>query len=207
MLAFLCGIAIAAPASAAEPSDERPTIQRRFAPKKQSVYLHATGTTHVRNDFYDTYGVGADLGYYPWESLGIELRGVFLQTRLSPAARDLQERTGLTPDARPQSLLATLGPRWSLGYGKILAFNSFVVHFDPQLVLGGGVARAESRWLPTGLAGLSLLLHFKWGIQAKLDLNASIQGEKRERGWVPSVGFMPVLGVGWNLGLGRKEAK
>lgn len=189
----------------ASDDDARPTIQRRFAPKKQSVYLHATGTAHIRNDFYDSYGFGADIGYYPWEELGFELRGLFLQTRLSAPARDIQERTGLTPDARPQSMLATLGPRYSFGYGKILAFRSFVVHFDPQLAAGGGVALAETRWIPSGLVGLSLLLHFKWGIQAKFDINASIQGEKRDRGWVTSVGFMPVVGIGWNLGLGKRD--
>lgn len=203
VLLTLAGLLAAAPAHAQD--DERPTIQRRYAPKKQSIYLHAAGTTHIRNDFYDSYGVGADFGWYPWESLGFELRGMFLQTRLSAAAKDVQERTGLTPDARPQSLLATLGARWSFGYGKILALKSFVVHFDPQLVATGGVARAETRWLPSGLIGPSLLMHFKWGIQAKLDFNVSIQGEKRERGWIPSVGFMPVLGIGWNLPLGSRD--
>ena len=185
--------------------DERPTVQRRFASKTATVYAHVTGTTHIRNDFYDSFGGGGDIGWYPSESLGFEARALFLATSLSPAARDVQERTGLTPDARPQSMMFTAGPRWSFGYGKILAFRRFVVHFDPQLVLEGGVTRAERRLLPTALAGASLLVHFRWGIQAKLDLNASIQGENRDRGWVPSIGFLPVIGVGWNLGLGGSD--
>lgn len=191
----------AAPAGA-EPSAERPTVQHRFAPKRQSLFLHATGTTHIRNDFYDSWGVGADFGYYPWESLGFELRGIVLQTRLSAAARDVKEQTGLTPDARPQSLMLAAGPRLSLGYGKILALGRFVLHFDPQFVASAGVARAETRWLPSALAGLSLLMHFRYGIQAKIDLNTTIQAEQRERGWVTSLGFAPMLGVGWNLRLG-----
>ncbi len=202
-LAAILAFVFSAPVSAQD--DARPTVQRRYAPKKQSVFVHGTGTVHIRNDFYDSYGFGADLGYYPWEELGVEARFLLLQTRLSGPAKDVQERTGLTPDARPQSMLLTLGPRYSFGYGKILALRTFVVHFDPQLVLGAGVARAETRWLPSGLVGASLLLHFKWGIQAKIDLNASIQSEKRDRGWVTSVGFMPVLGLGWNLALGKRH--
>ena len=195
-------VALAPPVTHAQ---ERPTVQRRFATKRQSIFLHATGATHIRNDFYDSFGLGVDLGYYPWESLGFEARLLFLQTSLSNAARDLQERTGLTPDARPQSFMATAGGRWSFGYGKLLAVRTFVVHFDPQLTLSGGVTQAETRWLPTALAGFGLLMHFKWGIQAKLDLNASIQNEKRERGGVTTVGFLPVLAVGWNLALGSKK--
>jgi len=193
---------VAAPVRA---DDDRPTIQRRYAEKDDSLYLHATGATHIRNDFYNSFGAGADVGFYSSEALGFELRSLFLGTRLSRAAVDVKERTGLTPDARPQSMMFTAGPRWSFGYGKILAINRFVVHFDPQLTLQGGVARAERRLLPTAYTALTLLTHYRWGIQAKVDLGATIQMEKRDRGWVTSVGFMPVLGLGWNVGLPSKE--
>lgn len=206
--AVMLGIAAllsAAPSSAQDRSDEdRPTVQRRYAVKRSSVYLHGTGTTHLRNDFYNTFGGGLDLGVYPWESLGFELRALFLDARLSSQAREIQENTGLTPDARPQSMIATVGARWSWGYGKILALNWAVLHFDPQLVLGLGVARAETRWLPSAVAGLGLLVHLRWGLQVKLDLNASVQSEQRTRGWVTSVGFMPLLGIGWNVRLGGR---
>ena len=126
-------------ASAAAQVDEedtdRPTVQRRFAVKDDSLYLHLTGTTHIRNDFYSSFGAGLDVGFYPTESFGLEVRGMFLETHLSSAAVAVRERTGLTPDTRPQSLLATAGPRLSWGYGKILAINRFVLHFDPQLTL------------------------------------------------------------------------
>lgn len=190
-------LASVAPAFAQD--DDRPTIQRRFASKDKSLYAHVTGATHIRNDFYTSYGAGADVGFYFSESLGLELRAMFLETNLSRAAVDVKERTGLTPDARPQSLLLVGGPRFSLGYGKILAFKKFVVHFDPQFTLLGGIARAERRIVPSVVTGLSLLLHFRWGLQAKLDLGTTIQAEKRDRGWVTSVGFLPTIGLGWNF--------
>lgn len=205
---FLVAMSIAlaassAPASAQDAA-ERPTVQRRFATKKGSIYLHATGTTHIRNDFYDSFGGGADLGFYPAESLGFELRALLLDTRLSNAALDVQERTGLTPDARPQSLIATIGPRWSFGYGKMLTLGRWVVHFDPQLALHAGVARADRRLLPSAVLAGALLVHLRWGIQVKVDLGLTVQGEQRDRGWVVTAGFLPVLGIGWNLSLLRE---
>lgn len=175
----------------------RATVQDRFAPKTKSVYGHGTATSHLRNDFYDSFGVGLDAGFYFNESVGVELRGMYLHTTLGDEARSIQERTGLTPDARPQQGLVAAGVRWSLGYGKFLLLDDWVVHFDPQLTLHGGVAIAETRVLPTLLYGFSFLTHWRWGVQIKLDLSLTTQMETRDRGRVTSFGFMPVLGIGW----------
>lgn len=178
-------------------AQERATVQDRFAPKTESIYGHGLVTSHLRNDFYDSFGIGADVGYYFNESVGIELRGMYLHTTLGDEARGIQENTGLTPDARPQQGLAAAGVRWSFGYGKFLLLDDWVVHFDPQLTLHGGVAFAETRILPTLLYGLSFLTHWRWDIQVKLDLTLTTQVEARDRGRVTSFGFMPILGVGW----------
>ncbi len=200
------GVAFSSAATAQpEPDDERPTVQRRFAVKKSSAYLHATGATHIRNDFYDSFGVGGDIGFYPAENFGLELRVLYLDTRLSNAAIGVREQTGLTPDARPQSLFATVGPRWSFGYGKLLTLGRWVLHFDPQLTAQAGIAVAERRVLPSAFVGPGLLVHLMWGIQVKIDLGASIQGEQRDRGWVVTGGFFPVLGLGWNTGYLRQR--
>jgi outer membrane beta-barrel protein len=182
--------------AAAEPG---PTFQRKVAQKDSSIYAHLTASTHLRNDFYDTFGFGADGGYYPTESLGIELRWVRWLTTLNETARNVKDQTGLTPDARPQDMLFAAGLRYSIGYGKMLLGKKSLVHFDPQLVVQGGATTAESRILPTGIFGVSLLTHFRWGIQAKLDLNLTVQSEKRDRGTVMSIGFSPILAVGWHL--------
>lgn len=179
----------------------RPTIQHRFAEKDDSIYGHFTTMTHVRNDFYDSIGFGLDVGYYPAERFGLEARWSYLFSSLSPAAVDVKQETGLTPDARPQHMLMTLGARWSLGYGKMLVGKNSLVHFDPQIALHGGIALAEKRVLPTSMLSLALLTHFKNGVQAKLDLGFAFQAENRNRGWVPSFGFVPTLGIGWSIGL------
>lgn len=190
-------LVVGATPSRAQDSD-RPTIQHRFAEKAGAVYGHATLMTQIRNDYYDSVGFGADAGYYPSESLGLEVRWLYLISSLNRAAADVKERTGLTPDARPQHMMMTVGARYSIGYGKMLVGRELIVHFDPQFTTHGGIALAEKRVLPTFKAGLSLLAHFKWGLQAKVDLLGAFQMEDRNRGWVPSFGFVPVFGIGWN---------
>lgn len=176
---------------------ERPTIQNRFASKKRLLVVQPLLMTHVRDDFYNSWGGGADLSYYFTERWGLELRAVFLRTTLDAAAFDIKERFGIVPDARPQNRWLNVGVRYSPGYGKFLMWDNFVVHFDPQLVLHAGVASADRRLLPGATAAFSLMTHWRWGIKAKVDLGISVQGEQRERGWVLTTGFAPVLGVGW----------
>lgn len=180
---------------------DRPTIQRRFAPKTHLFYGNAFLMAHVRDDFYDSWGLGADLGFFMSESWGAEFRLAKINTTLSEAVIDLKDRIGLVPDARPQDLWLKLGVRWAPAYGKMLIWDDVVIHFDPQLALHGGVAFAEKRILPSFLTSFSLLMHFKWNIKAKLDLGMSIQGEERDRGWVWTLGFVPTLGVGWGFNL------
>lgn len=186
-----------APNLSARAGGDRPTIQNRFAPKKKLLYANALLMTHVRDDFYNTWGYGVDVGYFKSERWGFELRGARLETSLDPAARDLQLRLGLVPDARPQDWWLQAGARYSPGYGKMLMWRRFMMHFDPQFALHAGVAIAERRYIPTVTMAFSLMSHWRWGIKARVDLGMSVQGELRERGWVVTTGFAPFLGAGW----------
>lgn len=183
-------------ASAAH-AQNSPTIQKRYADKDKLLYANASVMTHVRDDFYSSWGYGADVGFFLTQTLGLELRFIKLNTTLDDAAIDLKQRIGITPDARPQRLWAQAGVRYAPGYGKMLMWESFVVHFDPQLVVHGGIAQADGRILPSFNVALSMLAHFRWGIKLKVDLGASIQSEARERGTVWTTGFVPLVGLGW----------
>ncbi len=197
--AILAAIALLLALAGPREARERPTVQRRSAPKQGLLYANALIMTHVRDDFYTSWGYGGDLGFFLFEWLGVELRFAKLETSLVAAAVDLKGRVGLTPDARPQDLWAHVGVRWAPAYAKMLLLDSFVLHFEPQLALHAGIAQAEARTLPSFVPSLSLLLHFSWNIKAKLDLGVSVQAEQRDRGWIWSVGFVPTLGVGWGF--------
>lgn len=181
---------------------DRPTVQERFASKAERAHLHLTTSAPVRDDFFRSLGLGADFGYHFDETFGAELRWLWLRNWEVAAAEQIREDTGYVPDARPQRMFLLANGRMSVGYGKVLVRDWFVVHFDPQLVAGGGVALAEGdRVVPTASAGISVLTHFNHSIQAKLDLQMAVQAEDRNRGWVFSTTFLPTLGVGLRFDL------
>lgn len=197
-LVLLAAVLVCCHVEPVQAQSPRPTVQNRFATKTDTFYAHLTGAASLRNDFYHSLGGGLDAGYYFNETFGLELRWLWMANWEVDAAETIREDTGLIPDARPQNMLFEARSRYSFGYGKILVSDS-VVHFDPQLTFGAGVALAEGRVLPTTTLGVALLTHYAYGIQAKLDLQLAFQLENRDRGWVPSFGFVPVLGVGWNF--------
>lgn len=197
----LGGPALAGVQVAGAQESTRATVQKRFATKKQRAYAHLSGAAPIRDDFYHSLGAGLDVGYYFNESFGAELRWLWMANWEVDAAADIREETGFIPDARRQNMLLTAGGRYSLGYGKVLVLDDFVVHFDPQLTGGAGIALAEGRVLPTATVGLSVLTHYARGIQAKLDLQMAFQLENRNRGWVASLSFLPMLGVGMSFAL------
>lgn len=178
--------------------DPRSTVQERFAPKAGRAYLHAAGTYFIRDDFYLTGGYGLDLGYHFDEVWGAEFRIFNLHSALSPAADDLRQSHSLVPTTRAPDALFQFGSRYSFGYGKILSLSRFLIHFDPQFSLHGGIILAEERIAPTFSGGLSFLSHFQHGVQVKLDLHLSLQIERRNQGLTPAVGFLPVLAIGWS---------
>ena len=193
-------------AEASEPAPPPPpanvgTVQERFAVKAETVSLHLLGAAQFRGDFYHRVGYGASLAYYPWEELGLELRAIGYHAWLTPAAETLRRETGLIPDTRAPIAAVLVGGRISFGYGKIQLGDAAILHFDPQVVVQLGATFAEEdRLLPTAMVGLSLLLHFELGFQAQIDLLATIDLEERNaRGWIASIGFAPVLSVGWRF--------
>ena len=185
-------------------ADERPTVQSRFGIKEGTLSGHLLAVTPIRDDFYKHAGFGGALAYYPWERFGIELRGMGYVSWLSPTAQQIQAQTGYIPDTRPRRAAALIGGRLSLGYGKVQVGQAFVVHFDPQLVVQGGVTfGVERRLLPTVAGGLGLLLHFRHRIQVQIDLLALLEVENRgNRGTVAAISFAPTLSLGWALGVG-----
>ncbi|MFW5966811.1 MAG: hypothetical protein ACOCV2_04790 [Persicimonas sp.] len=200
IVAFALLVGCASTAAADE--SDRPTVQERFASKAERAHLHLSTSAPVRDDFYRSLGFGLDFGYHFNETIGAELRWIWLRNWEVAAAEQIREDTGYVPDARPQQMFLLTNGRLSVGYGKVLLRDSFVVHFDPQLVAGGGVAVAEGhRVLPTVTTGISVLTHFNHSIQAKLDLQMAVQAEDRNRGWVVSTTFLPTVGVGLRFDL------
>lgn len=198
LLATLTVFSIAPSSAMATEQERRATVQERFAPKEGRFYVHAAGASLFRNDFYNSMGYGGDVGYFTSEAWGFELRILNLHSWLGRAAQGIREDHSLIPDLRAPDALFVAGTRYSWGYGKVLTMDRFVVHFDPQLILHGGITLAEDRVVPTSTFGFGFLSHWNHGVQIKVDLQMIFQMERRERGWTPSLGFVPMLGIGWS---------
>lgn len=193
--------AVFVPGSAwADADSERATLQERYATKEGRFFFHGAATALLRDDFFHSPGYGVDAGYYFNEVVGLELRFFNLHSELTRAARELRDEEAYVPDLRAPDALLTAGTRLSWGYGKVLTLGRFVVHFDPQLLVQGGLTFAERRLVPTATAGIGFLTHWRYGIQVKLDLQASVHFEQRNRGMVPATGFFPVFAIGWSPG-------
>ena len=202
--ALLVVVGLPAPV-AAEDDDQRDTLQERYASTDGRMFAHLTTSTIVRDDFYRSFGVGFDGGYFPSEDWGLELRLRQHFTSLSHTGQQMFEDHEMVPDMRAPDTTLEAGGRLSWGYGKVLTLGDFVVHFDPQLLAHGGLTLAEERIVPKISGGIGFLTHWRWGIQAKLDLQISVHFEQRDRGVVPATGFVPLLGVGWSPGWGDSE--
>lgn len=205
LLALFVGTAVlfgAMPLSAGDTNGqdeaETATLQNRYAPKEGRYYGHLGITAIIRDDFYHSPGYGIDAGYYFNETWGVELRAYNLHSRLASAGDRLREEQGFVPDLRAPDAVFALGTRASWGYGKILTMGRFVIHFDPQFLLYGGITLAEERVAPTVTTGIGFLTHWQRGIQVKLDLQMNLHFEQRTRGLIPATGFIPVLAIGWS---------
>src|SRR5687768_10409569 len=91
-------------------------VQNRLLQKPGRLFVVAGGTMLERADHYQSPGAALSASYYLGEDDALELRGAWFFSALTPAAKDVFERTGLVPDAhRPVALLLG-GWRHSLGY-------------------------------------------------------------------------------------------
>ena len=178
------------------PDINRPTIQRRFAPRDGAMILFIGGGNHLRDDYYTSWVGQLNLSYFFNDTWGIELRGTHLWTSLSDEATILRDRSGLTPDARPQKAGLSIGAQYGVGYGKML-LGGGIVHFDPLLIAHLGVTWADERALPTMTVSFSPTFLLRFGLRLRLDLGLTLQIESRERGEIFTTGFLPMLQVGW----------
>ena len=178
------------------PTLERPKVQYRFQPREQRLSAYTHVGWHIRDDYYTSVGGGLNFEYFFTDRWGLSLQYTLLSTSLSDEALLLRKDYGLVPDASPQDAHYLIGGLWGLGYGKMNLFNQ-IMHFDPIFGLSTGIATAEARILPTFKLGFMPTFLLQYRLAIRLDLSLTIQAEQRNRGWIMTTGFMPMLSIGW----------
>lgn len=172
-------------------------IQNRYASNAHATLLFAGVDYLERRDYYVSPGMRLGVAHFLTEALGIELQVSRYFSQLSGSAERLQQTYGVLPDSRAPQWLVVGGLRAALGYGKLMVSGlGTVVHFQPQILVQGGLHAFEGDVGPSGLAGLGLLVHGTSRFFVRLDGAVSLDMESRTTGTVAAIGFLPSLVAG-----------
>lgn len=177
----------------------RATIESRSFQKEGRWHLRAGGSYLALEDFWISPGVSAELGYYPWESLGVDTSATLYFSTLTEGARELRGTQGLLPDAGQPLARLVVGPRWSFAYGKfLLEGTSSVLHFDMSLLLRLGVLVTDQNANFGGDIALAIQVGFeqRWLLWA--EIGGWVGSDSGRRSGL-SVGPAGTLGVGVQL--------
>lgn len=131
-------------------------VEHRIFQKNRSFILRAGFSYLSRGDFYTNPGIGADLSWYPTESVGIDLiSATFFISDLNTTAAALRESTGLLPDSQKPVVRIMTGVRHAFAYGKaVIEALDIVVHLDASLVAHLGILVTDEAVNPGGDLGL-----------------------------------------------------
>lgn len=169
-------------------------LQRRQYELSQQLQADL-GYEHLsRADFYVTNGASLAVRFWLNEFVAPELAVSRYYSVLNAEALEIRRKTGYVPDAQPPGWLFRAGARFSLGYGKTLAFGG-VFHFVPQAFVRLALLTGEPDVAPGGDLGVGVLVHVNELVHLRFDLAVFPHAEKRTT-WVPVVGVLPLVTVG-----------
>jgi outer membrane beta-barrel protein len=149
------GVALAQTVEEAEREEDYIRVVQKQPFSHQSRFsLAPTFGLSVNDPLIQHFLVGANLGYYFTESLGIQAQFHYAFDA-KRAAQNALLANQLRPEMNPLEWVATGGIEWIPIYGKFAFFNRSIVYWDAYLVAGGGVvSTARGGVAPTGSLGL-----------------------------------------------------
>ncbi len=170
----------------------------------------------IPNDpFYTYIPVGARVGYFFGESLGVEVGGVWHGSALQSASElttFLVDARGVTEenDLRDiQQWRASAVVVWSPFYGKLALLQRKLSHFDLYLAAGGGVVSTQaptaerdgstSEVKPEGILGLGMRFFLTPSLSVRADYRQGIFEGTGDEGGVQLPAQL-TLGVSWMTG-------
>ena len=124
--------------------DRIKSIQRKGFLKRHRWELTPTLTMSLNDAFYQKMGGGAAVAFYPADSLGIEVQGVYVGTVQTDMVGYYQQANQALPKVSNLKYYAMGNLLWSPLYGKLAFVTDDIVHFDAYLIAGFGMARTET---------------------------------------------------------------
>lgn len=126
-------------------------LQNKVFKKKGTFTLEAGYMMGLTNEFQDTTGWQANIGYFFSEQLGVELMYNSYSNSNNDAVNNLRDINDTVPFQRKLSSSYGLLLRWDPFYGKINTFNK-IIYFDWSFGAGLGKLKSKSNALTVDLA-------------------------------------------------------
>lgn len=163
-------VTAAAAAAAAEDADEDEdggasdprlmdrvkSVPRKPVIKRMRAELTPQAALSLNDPYFNHYGVGGALMFYPHDNFGIGASALYLFAHddTDNVAVIRQGQTSVMATLEPADLFASVDFQWVPIYGKISLFDSAIVHFDFYALAGFGVARTGDRMQVTAAPGV-----------------------------------------------------
>lgn len=173
-------------------------IERRWFHKDGRLIARTGASYWSRGDLRVNPGLSLDVGWYPEETVGIDLVSatVFFST-LSSTALALRKSTGLLPDSQQPFARLMTGARYSFAYGKLLAeaFDT-VLHFDASAAAHVGLIVTDVAPNLGGDLGLGMQVGVGSHVLVWVEVSVVLSYEERTTSDF-AAGPLGTLGLGW----------
>ena len=169
-------------------------VEPRLFVKDHHYFLSGGVTWLGRGDYYNSPGAVFSGSYYLRENDAVELRTVLFASWLGSSAEEIQQGTGLVPDAHKPVALLAAGWRHSITYGKV-ALSGSILHFDVQGGVDVGTLLTDKAFTPALMGFFGIVARLGDRVYGQLDLGLLGTIENRSS-TVATLGFLPVLTLG-----------
>ncbi len=110
---------------------------------------------------------------------------------LAPGAAEVFNATGLIPDSHRPVARLSAGYRNAMAYGKVMAFNAFLLHFDLHAFAHMGFLFTDRGVAPALDLGPGFLVKISPTLYLQFDLPISVSFEARQSGLVSGASPTP----------------
>lgn len=170
-------------------------VENRILVKEGRFFATGGFSYLFRGDYYLSPAISGTGSYFLNEGHGLEAKLDVFVSFLAPGAAEVFNATGLIPDSHRPVARLSAGYRNAIAYGKVMAFNAFLLHFDLHAFAHMGFLFTDRGVAPALDLGPGFLVKVSPTLYLQFDLPVSVSFEARQSGLV-TVGVIPSITLG-----------
>ncbi len=170
-------------------------VENRILVKEGRFFATGGFSYLFRGDYYLSPAISGTGSYFLNEGHGLEAKLDVFVSFLAPGAAEVFNATGLIPDSHRPVARLSAGYRNAMAYGKVMAFNAFLLHFDLHAFAHMGFLFTDRGVAPALDLGPGFLVKVSPTLYLQFDLPVSVSFEARQSGLV-TVGVIPSITLG-----------